>query len=140
MSKITIIDGDYIETTGGKNLNYAKEGIEFTSDKEVIFTSKEGLFYGKPKTPPVMGDNSTVFYETDGHYSTVYLVCLMLGMNMMLRSSLLLRKHPIQQFIIKWTLNLMILGDTLNTKKIAFFNRRISWGGRNDDSIEIFAL
>lgn len=52
---------------------YAGEGSYFTADK--------GTNIGEPKEPPKTENDSNVFYETDGHYSTVYLVCLMLGMN-----------------------------------------------------------
>lgn len=52
---------------------YAGEGSYFTADK--------GTNIGEPKELPKAENDSNVFYETDGHYSTVYLVCLMLGMN-----------------------------------------------------------
>ncbi len=81
MSKITYIGGDLIEEIGGSYKIFAKEGYEITSGKEIIFNAKEGISYGEPSTPPEMEDNSNVLYETDGHYSTVYLVCLMLGMS-----------------------------------------------------------
>lgn len=81
MSKITYIGGDLIEEIGGSYKVYAKEGYEINSLKQVIFNGKDGVLYKEPQTPPEIEDNSTVFYETDGHYSTVYLVCLMLGMN-----------------------------------------------------------
>lgn len=51
MSKITIVGGDILEYIGGKDLSYAKEGIEFTSEKEVIFMAKKGISHGKPKKP-----------------------------------------------------------------------------------------
>ncbi|WP_029273521.1 hypothetical protein [Flavobacterium sp. KJJ] len=44
-------------------------------------TASGQTYFGKPDAPPKREEKSTVVYETDGHYSTVYLVCLMLGMN-----------------------------------------------------------
>lgn len=54
MSKITIVGGDILEYIGGKDLSYAKEGIEFTSEKEVVFTAKKGIFYGEPSESPLV--------------------------------------------------------------------------------------
>lgn len=47
------------------------------------FTCSGQTYFGKPEKAPltVSKAKKTVIYETDGHYSTVYLVCLMLGMN-----------------------------------------------------------
>lgn len=53
MSKITIVGGDILEYIGGKDLSYATEGIEFTSEKEVVFTARKGISYGKPKKPKI---------------------------------------------------------------------------------------
>jgi hypothetical protein len=87
MSKITIIGGNLIETIGGSNKIYAKEGYEIHSNKQIIHNGKEGISFGMPENPPKleeiiqMIDVERVAYETDGHYSTVYLVCLMLGIS-----------------------------------------------------------
>ncbi|MBE0393082.1 hypothetical protein [Flavobacterium sp. PL002] len=35
----------------------------------------------RKKIPEKEEEKNAVLYETDGHYSTVYLVCLMLGMS-----------------------------------------------------------
>lgn len=46
------------------------------------FTCDGQKYFGEPEKAPEKKeeDKTTLFYETDGHYSTVYLVCLMLGM------------------------------------------------------------
>jgi hypothetical protein len=82
MSKITYIGGDYIEWTGGKSEEYAKV-IRISSNEQNNFTAKEGITYGEYQNPTEEENEKTdveiVMYETDGHYSTVYLVCLMLA-------------------------------------------------------------
>lgn len=49
MSKITIIGGDLIENIGGSYKIYADEGIEISSNKEVIFNAKDGIKHGSPQ-------------------------------------------------------------------------------------------
>ncbi|GEM55843.1 hypothetical protein B0A58_15145 [Flavobacterium branchiophilum NBRC 15030 = ATCC 35035] len=84
MSKESYIGGDYIEWTGGKNEEYAKV-IRISSNEQNNFTAKKEITYGKYQDPPEEEREKTdveiVMYETDGHYSTVYLICLMLGVS-----------------------------------------------------------
>ena len=52
MSKITYIGGDLIETIGGSNKIFAKEGYEIHSNKQIIHNSKDGISFGEPENPP----------------------------------------------------------------------------------------
>lgn len=53
MSKESFIGGDYIETTGGNNLNYAKGSITNSSLLQVTQTGKEnGVTYNLNKIAP----------------------------------------------------------------------------------------
>ncbi|MDN3674485.1 hypothetical protein QWY99_15700 [Flavobacterium branchiarum] len=52
MSKITIVGGKIIETTGGDYNIYAKENIVFTSAKTITETSEVGIIYGDYVAPP----------------------------------------------------------------------------------------
>lgn len=64
--EVEIFTKKYVANVGGKT--------SFTCDGQ--------KYFGEPEKAPEKKteDKTTVFYETDGHYSTVYLVCLMLGM------------------------------------------------------------
>jgi hypothetical protein len=46
MSKETFIGGDYLEFTGGNNLNYGKEGIENIGSKIIQTGEEKGVSYG----------------------------------------------------------------------------------------------
>ena len=81
MSRTRIVGGNITKITGGKYRIFAKDNIEFHSNKQVIQNAKDGIFYGEPENPKFIDREGNYYYETDGHYSTVYLVCLMLGMN-----------------------------------------------------------
>ncbi len=81
MSRTRIVGGNITKITGGKYKIFAKDNIEFHSNKQVIQHAKDGIFYGEPEKPKLIDREGKYYYETDGHYSTVYLVCLMLGMN-----------------------------------------------------------
>jgi len=69
--------------------NYEKhEEVEIFTKKytsnvggKASITASGQTYFGKPDAPPERKEKLAVVYETDGHYSTVYLVCLMLGMN-----------------------------------------------------------
>lgn len=52
MSKITNIGGDYIENIGGNKIVYVKGNNEIHSNKQIIQTAKDGIFYEEPKDPP----------------------------------------------------------------------------------------
>lgn len=53
MSKESYVGGDYIETTGGDNLLFAKGNIVNSSALEIIQEGKEnGVVYGEPMQPP----------------------------------------------------------------------------------------
>lgn len=64
--EVEIFTKKYVSNVGGKT--------SFTCDGQ--------KYFGEPEKAPEKKeeDKTTIFYETDGHYSTVYLVCLMLGM------------------------------------------------------------
>lgn len=60
------------------------ENLEFATNRKVLIQgSDDGILYKDYQSKEIneQKDNKSVFYETDGHYSTVYLVCLMLGMD-----------------------------------------------------------
>lgn len=60
MSKESFIGGDYIETTGGDNLNFAKGSITNSSLLQVAQNGKEnGVSYNSPKKP----ENSNIEIE-----------------------------------------------------------------------------
>jgi hypothetical protein len=74
MSKITFIGGNLIETIGGSNKIYAKEGYEIHSNKQIIHNGKEGVSFGIPDDAPVVARISTncmVEFRTkqDGTYT-----------------------------------------------------------------------
>jgi hypothetical protein len=83
MSRTRIVKGNITKITGGNYKMYSKDNIEFHSNKQIIFNAKDGIVYGERESLPILEEESIdfeiVMYETDGHYSTVYLVCLMLG-------------------------------------------------------------
>lgn len=80
MSRTRIVKGKITEITGGTSRIFAKS-IKINSGRSINYYAKN-YTYGEPQDPPKKElVNSAVLYETDGHYSTVYLVCLMLGMN-----------------------------------------------------------
>lgn len=60
MSKIRIIGGDLIENIGGSYKIYAGEGIEISSNKEVVFNAKEGIKYGEPQEPQLQKLNDKI--------------------------------------------------------------------------------
>lgn len=65
------------------NIDSKKDNLRLISDKKVIIQGEEnGVFHKDYNSNLTKEKNKekSVFYETDGHYSTVYLVCLMLGM------------------------------------------------------------
>lgn len=51
MSRTRIVGGNITKITGGKYKIFAKDNIEFHSNKQVIQNAKEGIFYGEPKKP-----------------------------------------------------------------------------------------
>lgn len=54
MTRIRNVGGKIIETTGGRDLSYAKEDIVFNSVKKITITGKEnGVSFGKPESPNV---------------------------------------------------------------------------------------
>lgn len=64
MSRIRIVGGKIIETTGGKDISYAKENIVFNSQKTISFTGVEnGVTFGKPKTAPPLEKITDVVVE-----------------------------------------------------------------------------
>lgn len=83
MSENIRVKGNVNIKVGGTTRWYAKEGVEINSNGRIDYIAPE-YSYGEPESPPQSkfekNDKKVVFYETDGHYSTVYLVCLMLGM------------------------------------------------------------
>lgn len=88
MTRLRYVKGDILETTGGNYKVYSADNIETHSGGKIIQTGEErGVSFGKPEDRPEfekliqMIDVEKVAYETDGHYSTVYLVCLMLGIS-----------------------------------------------------------
>jgi hypothetical protein len=88
MSRLRIVGGNITKTTGGNYRIFSDDNIEIHSNKMIIQTGQEnGVSFGRPEEPPEleeiiqMIDVERVAYETDGHYSTVYLVCLMLGIS-----------------------------------------------------------
>jgi len=64
--EVEIFTNKYVSNVGGK--------ASLTCDGQ--------KYFGEPEKAPEKKEENktTIFYETDGHYSTVYLVCLMLGM------------------------------------------------------------
>ncbi len=52
MARIRNVGGKIIETTGGKEIYYAKESIVYNAKGKISFTAKEGTFFGEPKSPP----------------------------------------------------------------------------------------
>lgn len=82
--RIRNVKGSITKNTGGTHYIYAPNGdivynadgfINLTAENEHIYTTEV-----KEMPPSKIEQDKVVFYETDGHYSTVYLVCLMLGM------------------------------------------------------------
>ncbi|WP_292010907.1 hypothetical protein [Chryseobacterium sp.] len=74
MSKETYIEGDYIETTGGSNLNYAKQGIENTGSSVVQNGAQNGVTYGKNQQAPKIekiesGEAYIIVVGTQSHRS-----------------------------------------------------------------------
>lgn len=51
MSRIRIVKGDITKITGGKYKIFAKDDIEFHSNKQVIQNAKEGIFHREPEKP-----------------------------------------------------------------------------------------
>jgi len=78
MSRTRIVKGKITEITRGTLRIYGNRIIINSGGRIDFFAPK--YTYGDPGEPP-QKEKLTVLYETDGHYSTVYLVCLMLGMN-----------------------------------------------------------
>lgn len=64
--EVEIFTNKYVSNVGGK--------ASLTCDGQ--------KYFGEPEKAPEKKEENktTIFYETDGHYSTVYLVCLILGM------------------------------------------------------------
>lgn len=65
-------------------INSKVENLEFASNRKVLIQgSDDGILFKDyhSKESNEQKNNESFFYETDGHYSTVYLVCLMLGMD-----------------------------------------------------------
>jgi len=81
MSRTRIVKGKITEITGGTSRMYGNR-IIINAGGRINYYAKR-YTYGEPEEPPVkeFEESTAVVYETDGHYSTVYLVCLMLGMN-----------------------------------------------------------
>lgn len=53
MTRIRNVGGKITETTGGKEISYAKENIVFTSAKKITFTANDGFTFGDPQLPPI---------------------------------------------------------------------------------------
>ncbi len=51
MSRTRIVGGNITKITGGKYKIFAKDNIEFHSNKQVIQNAKEGIFHGEPEKP-----------------------------------------------------------------------------------------
>lgn len=51
MTRIRNVKGKIIETTGGRDISYAKESIVFNSATTISFTAKEGISFGEPMSP-----------------------------------------------------------------------------------------
>ncbi len=49
MTRIRNVGGKIIETTGGRDLSYAKEDIVLNSSKKITITGKDGISFGKPE-------------------------------------------------------------------------------------------
>ncbi|WP_456312379.1 hypothetical protein [Pseudomonas shirazensis] len=79
--RIRIVKGKITKTTGGNYNMYSDGDIIDNAGGFINDTADNGHIYGEPEDAPKREKKSAVVYETDGHYSTVYLVCLMLGMN-----------------------------------------------------------
>lgn len=62
MSKETFIGGDYIETTGGNNLNYGKEGIENIGSQVIQNGIESGVSYGINRDAPAFNNTQIDFY------------------------------------------------------------------------------
>jgi|GEM_PF-644176 len=58
MSKETFIGGDYLEFTGGNNLNYGKEGIENIGSKVIQVGVENGVIYGVNGKAPTISNNN----------------------------------------------------------------------------------
>jgi len=52
MTRTRLVKGKLTETTGGKDVSYAKEDIVFNSSKKIIFTATNGLSFGDPDVGP----------------------------------------------------------------------------------------
>lgn len=50
MSKITIVQGDIIEITGGNNITYSREGIENSAERVMQGGKENGVTHGDPTT------------------------------------------------------------------------------------------
>ncbi|WP_149208393.1 hypothetical protein [Flavobacterium johnsoniae] len=76
------VKGTITKTTGGNYKMYSNGNIINNAGGFIRETADNQITYGNPEDAPKKKlINSALLYETDGHYSTVYLVCLMLGMN-----------------------------------------------------------
>lgn len=53
MTRIRNVRGKITETTGGKEISYAKESIVFNSLKKISFMAKEGTSFGEPVSPNI---------------------------------------------------------------------------------------
>ena len=51
MSRVRIVGGNITKITGGKYKIFAKDNIEFHSNKQVIQNAKDGIFHGEPEKP-----------------------------------------------------------------------------------------
>lgn len=53
MTRVRNVQGKIIETTGGNDVTYAQENIEFNAVKQISFTGEEkGISFNKPNNPP----------------------------------------------------------------------------------------
>lgn len=68
--KETYIGGDYIETTGGDNLIFAKGNIINSSEAQFVQNvKKNGVFYGvNGKAPEIVTDIEYIYYTKEGLY------------------------------------------------------------------------
>lgn len=63
MTRIRNVGGKIIETTGGKEITYAKESIVFNAKGKISFTAKDGIFLGdNPKDAP---ESKNLDFEID---------------------------------------------------------------------------
>lgn len=57
MTRVRNVQGKIVETTGGNDVSYAQENIEFNAVKQINFIGEDkGISFNKPKSPPDPGN------------------------------------------------------------------------------------